>query len=115
MADKPTTVDEYFAALPSDQAKELKKVRKVIRAAIPGATERIAYGMPCVVLEGQPNLHFAAWKDHVGIYPVLAGSLPKTVATRAEKYRTSKGTLTFKYEDGIPYDLIGEIAGALSR
>lgn len=115
MANKPTSIDEYLAALPDDQSKVLKKVRKAVRAGVPGADEKIAYGLPAVVLEGQPNLHYGAWKEHVGVYPVLAGSLPAKLAERVEPYRASKGTLKFKYADGIPYDLIEEIARGLSR
>lgn len=113
MADKPTTVEQYFAALLPEQSAELEQVRAAIHRGIPGATERIAYGMPCVELSGQPNLHFAAWNDHIGVYPVLAGSLPEELSSRVEPYRKSKGTLSFPYEQGVPLDLIEEIARAL--
>jgi uncharacterized protein YdhG (YjbR/CyaY superfamily) len=40
------TVDEYLAALPDIQRSALESVRRVIRDAVPGATERIGYQIP---------------------------------------------------------------------
>lgn len=114
MAVKPTTFNQYLATLPADQAKAVKKVRKAVLAGAPGRPEKIAYGLPAVVLDGQPNLHYGAWKEHIGVYPVLATMVPAKLAKKIEPYRTSKGTLTFKYADGVPYDLIEEIARELS-
>jgi uncharacterized protein YdhG (YjbR/CyaY superfamily) len=40
------TVDEYLAALPEMQRSALESVRRVIRDAVPEATERIGYQIP---------------------------------------------------------------------
>lgn len=40
-----------------------------MRRGLPGAEERIRYGMPALMLGGRYALHFAGWTHHVGIYP----------------------------------------------
>ncbi|WP_411700972.1 iron chaperone [Conyzicola sp.] len=40
------TVDEYLAALPEIQRSALESVRRMIRAAAPGVTERLGYQIP---------------------------------------------------------------------
>jgi uncharacterized protein YdhG (YjbR/CyaY superfamily) len=112
MAEKPKTVDEYFSSLAPEAAVALQAVREAIHRGIPGAQEKISYAIPAVVLEGQPNLHFAAWADHVGVYPAL--NLPEDLIAATEPFRKSKGTLEFKYADGMPVELIERVARALA-
>jgi uncharacterized protein YdhG (YjbR/CyaY superfamily) len=83
----------YFAALPPDTWKGLRKIRAAIRAAAPGAVEGIGYGIPVFKLDDRPLVWYAAWKHHYSIYPVTA------LVTRAlpdlKKYEVSKGTVRF--------------------
>ena len=44
------TVDEYLADVPGGQRAVLEALRKTIRSAVPGAEERISYGIPIFVL-----------------------------------------------------------------
>ncbi|MFT4049352.1 MAG: DUF1801 domain-containing protein [Solirubrobacterales bacterium] len=109
---KPTSVENYFAGLAPEQAAALTKVRDAIHRGIPDWEERISYSMPAVVTpKGIANLHFAAWKTHVGIYPVhgLSPELEKEVAP----YRRTKHMLGFSYADGVPEELIERVAAAV--
>lgn len=108
MSEKPKTVDEYFAALPPEQAAELQQVREAIHRGIPDVTERISYSMPAVILDHRYNLHFAAWKKHIGVYPVVG--LSKGLEKKVEPYRKTENMLEFKYADGMPVDLIEQVA-----
>jgi uncharacterized protein YdhG (YjbR/CyaY superfamily) len=112
--NSPKTVEEYFTRIPAEHAERLEAVREVLHRAIPGATERIGYGMPCLELPGRANLHFAAWKQHVGIYPVGDGDLFGDLATEAEPFRKTANMLAFKHKDPLPLDLIERIAGAIA-
>ncbi|MDR2487079.1 MAG: DUF1801 domain-containing protein [Clostridiales Family XIII bacterium] len=104
---KSPAVDGYIAEFPADIQKILKKVRSTARKAIPDASEKISYGMP--TLYRKKNLfHFAAFKQHLGIYPGPAAI--EAFQDRLEGYRCAKGTIQFPYKDSIDYDLIADIA-----
>lgn len=108
MNAKPATVDRYIATLPPEQADTLQRVRDAIHRGIPDAQERISYSMPAVILEHRYNLHFAAWKKHIGVYPVVG--LSKSLEKKVAPYRKTENMLEFKYVDELPLELIEEVA-----
>jgi len=63
------SVPEYIAARPKNVQAVLKRVRSIIRKAVPGADEVISYGIPTYKLRGSPVLFLAAWKEHYSLYP----------------------------------------------
>ena len=82
-------------------------MRDVIRSAIPDAEERMSWSMP-TFWKGHNIIHFAANKNHLGIY---AGT--EAVEVFSEKlagFKTSKGTIQFPYAKPISLELIGEIS-----
>jgi uncharacterized protein YdhG (YjbR/CyaY superfamily) len=108
----PDTVDDYIAGFEPDVQEILQHVRLAIHRGVPGAEEKIRYGMAAVMLGGRYAIHFAGWKKHVGLYPVprFDGPLEDAVAP----YREKKDTLNFPYADEIPYELIEQIAAAIN-
>ena len=110
----PTSVDDYVAGFPEETRAILTEVASAIRRALPGAEERIRYGMPAFMFEGtRYGLHFAGWKKHVGLYPVAA--LDADLEAEVASHRTGKDTVQFVYRDGVPYDLVERIARALAE
>ncbi|MEU6644561.1 DUF1801 domain-containing protein [Saccharomonospora sp. NPDC046836] len=107
----PGSIDEYVAAHPPETREVLSKVAAAMRRALPGAEERIRYGMPAFMLGGRYSLHFAGWKTHVGLYPVPR--LDDELETLLEPYRTKKDTVRFMYRQPVPYDLIERVAAAV--
>ena len=107
MDDAPETVDGYIAAKPEAIRAILCKVRETIRAAAPDASEKISYRMP-TFWQGENLIHFAAFKNHLGVYPGDLGRLP--FSEKIADYRHSRGAIQFPYDRPIPYDLIAEIA-----
>lgn len=101
------TVDEYIAACPSEVRPILLKIRQIIKAAAPDAQEVISYRMPAFRL-GRILLYFAAFKNHIGLFPPVHGDakLKKAVA----RYAGPKGNLKFPLHVPIPYGLIKRIA-----
>jgi uncharacterized protein YdhG (YjbR/CyaY superfamily) len=99
-------MDEYIAAFPPEVQAILKKIRLTIRQAVPEAEEKISYRMPAFALHGI-LIYFAAFKNHIGIYPPIRGdeSLSKAVA----RYRGEKGNLRLPLDEPIPYALIRRI------
>ncbi|HLU89986.1 MAG TPA: DUF1801 domain-containing protein [Cyclobacteriaceae bacterium] len=102
--DKPKTIDEYIAGYPKEVQPVLEQVRGAIRSAAPEAEEAISYAIPTFRLNNSYLVYFAGYKNHVGIYPVPAG----TVAFRDEvsPYIHGKGTLRFPLDKPLPLDLI---------
>ena len=102
-----SVIDEYIAAAPADVQPILKKIRKTIKSAAPKAEEVISYRMPAFRQNGV-LLYFAAFKNHIGMYPPVRGDakLEKALA----KYRGPKGNLRFPLDEPMPYDLIEKIA-----
>ena len=105
-------IDEYISTRPPAVRKILERIRRVIRKAAPGAQETISYGIPAFRLNGI-LLYFAAFKNHVGLYPPIRGDarLQRAIAP----YAGEKGNLKFRLEEPIPYPLIERIAKLRAR
>ncbi len=100
------TIDEYIEQYPEDIQKILQKVRSVIKAAAPDASEKISYQMPTFYLHGN-LVHFAAFKTHMGFYPVPSGI--EKFKEELSQYKGGKGSVQFPLDQPIPYDLIHRI------
>jgi uncharacterized protein YdhG (YjbR/CyaY superfamily) len=100
---KYISVDEYIAGFPAARKKILNKIRKIIREAAPHAEELISYNMPAFKLNGF-LVSYAAWKDHLGMYPVTSATREKIPGLSV--FEASKGTLKFPFDQPIPYKLI---------
>ncbi len=103
------TVPAYIAGFPRPVQTVLKRLRSIIRKAVPGAEEVISYQIPAFKLHGKPVLFFAAWKEHYAVYP----SNPRLVAAFKDElagYELSKGTIRFPLSEPVPARLIAGIA-----
>jgi uncharacterized protein YdhG (YjbR/CyaY superfamily) len=109
MQSKPTppkTIDEYIAACPEDVQEILEKIRATIQSTAPGAKETISYQMPTFTLNGN-LVHFAAFKSHIGFYPIPTGI--EKFKQELSAYKTGKGSVQFPLDQPMPYDLIRKI------
>jgi uncharacterized protein YdhG (YjbR/CyaY superfamily) len=102
----PTTIDEYIASFPPDVQAILEKIRQTIRKAAPDAAETIKYRMPTFVLKGN-LVHFAAFKNHIGFYPVPTGI--EAFKDELSVYEGGKGSVKFPLDKPIPYGLIRRV------
>ena len=102
----PRTIDEYIGRFPPCVQKSLRKIRNTIRKAAPGAQEIISYQIPAFRLKGQ-LVFFAAWKEHVGFYPLRSGI--EKFKTELSVYEGAKGSVKFPLDKPIPFALIRRI------
>jgi uncharacterized protein YdhG (YjbR/CyaY superfamily) len=100
------SIDEYIASFPEDIQALLESVRATIRAAAPEAEEKISYQMPTFYLKGN-LVHFAAWKDHIGLYPAPSGA--EAFKHELAAYESAKGSIRFPIRQPLPLELIGRI------
>ena len=101
------SIDEYISACPPDSQAYLRQIRKLIRALVPDANERISYQMAAFERNGRNLIHFAGWKKHVSLYPVPAGS--EAFERQITKYAGGKGTLKFPLDEPLPIKLIERV------
>jgi len=100
------SIDGYIAAQPSAVRDKLTTLRDTIRAAAPGARERIVYGIPTFTL-GENLVHFAAYKQHVGLYPGPAAI--EAFDRELRPYDCATGSVRFPLNHRLPLDLIARI------
>jgi uncharacterized protein YdhG (YjbR/CyaY superfamily) len=103
---KIETIDQYISEYPEDVQLILQKVRDTIRAVAPDAVEKISWRMP-TFWQGENLIHFAAFKNHLGIYPGDLSLNP--FEDRLEGYRRTKGAIQFPFDKPIDYELIADI------
>jgi uncharacterized protein YdhG (YjbR/CyaY superfamily) len=101
------TMDEYIKTFPEDVQDILEKMRQTIRMAAPEAVEAISYQMPTFKLNGRNLVHFAAFKNHIGFYPIPSGI--EAFKEELSSYKQGKGSVQFPMDNPIPYELVKKI------
>jgi uncharacterized protein YdhG (YjbR/CyaY superfamily) len=99
-------IDQYIALFPKEIQSLLQQMRATIKAAAPEAVEKISYQMPTFFLNGN-LVHFAAFKSHIGFYPVPTGI--EKFKKELSIYKTTKGAVQFPLDKPLPLALITKI------
>ena len=105
------THEQYIADMAPAAQPVLEKIRQIVESRIVNATRVISYGMPAF-RRGKVFFYFAAFKQHIGIYPPLKNDA--ALIEQLKPWRGPKGNLAFPLSEKIPYALIGKVAVALA-
>lgn len=100
------SIDEYIATFPEETQRLLQQMRETIHAAAPEAKEKISYQIPTFALNGN-LISFAAFKKHIGVYPIPAGT--EEFQQKVETYRAAKSSLHFPLNQPLPLELIRQL------
>lgn len=111
-AFKADNIDQYIALFAPEVQKRLSDIRKMVHEQVPEVEETIKYNMPTFFLQGN-LLHFAAYKNHIALYPAPGGDSDLT--KEIKRYIKGKSTLQFPLKKDLPYDLIRKIIIELVR
>ena len=102
----PRTVAEYISASPRPAREKLRAMRQCIRAAAPGATEALKWGMPAFSYR-RILVTFAAFEKHIGFYPTP--SAVSAFAAELSRFKTGRGSIQFPLDRPLPLSLIRKI------
>jgi len=108
---RPQTIDEYLAQQTAENRAALQKVRRAIHAAAPRAEECISYGMPAFRLNGKLIAGFKAAANHCSYHP-MSGTTIGRLQAELSGYDTSRGTIRFAAQAGLPASLVRKLIKA---
>ena len=104
---KFTSINEYISTLPENAQKAMGEIIAAIKDVVPDAEEHISYNMPAFKVNGEYFIHFLAWKNHIGMYPIPAGN--EAFQKEIESYRSAKSSLNFPLDKPMPIKLIEKV------
>ena len=104
---KFTSINEYISTLPENAQKAMGEIIAAIKEVVPDAEEHISYNMPAFKVNSEYFVHFSAWKNHIGMYPIPAGN--EAFQKAIEPYRSAKSSLNFPLDKPMPIKLIEKV------
>lgn len=100
-------VEQYIMQFGPEIRDRLMELRQLFFEILPHTEESIRYNMPGFKV-GKHHLYFAAYKKHIGFYPVygLSGLEDELTIYRA---KGTKDTLHFLHSQPLPIELLKKI------
>ncbi|MGE4342028.1 MAG: iron chaperone [Bacilli bacterium] len=99
-------IKAYINSFPPQTQVALDELYSLIKQLVPQASEKMSYQMPTFFLYGN-LVHFAAYKDYIGIYPS-----PSAISAFKDlllDFKTSKGSIHIPLNRPLPKALIEKI------
>lgn len=100
-------VEKYILQFEPDVQEKLNTLRQVFFEVLSDTEESIRYKMPAFKV-GKHHLYFAAYKKHIGFYPVYGLT---EIEDEVSEYRAkkTKDSLHFALDKPLPLELIRKI------
>lgn len=103
-----SVIDDYLAEHDGEHLRLMNELRALITSHAPEATEALSWGMPTFKLNGN-LVHFAAGKNHVGLYPGADGVAFVADAVDELGLKRSKGTIQLPLDRPLPVALVSRL------
>lgn len=108
--EKIETVEAYFAQFEGEQLTKLQEMQALLSERCSEADEVISYQMPTFKQNGKNLVHYAAYPNHIGLYPG-----PAVIAANVDLLdglKFAKGSIQFPMDKPLPKTLILELIDA---
>lgn len=103
-----TYIEEYLATVSDQQSRlALQHIREMVHELVSPIEETKGYGIPTFKYKGKNLLHFAAYKDHLSLFP--ASSAIDVYKSGLGDFKLSKGTIQFTPDHPLPDELLKKI------
>ena len=99
-------VYEYINSFPAEIQERLRQIRSIFFEEVPDAQEDIKYQMPTILWHGN-LIHYAAFKNHIGIYPLPF--VIESLQNELKNLKTGKGSIQLSHSEPLPLELIQKI------
>lgn len=100
-------IDDYLRVLGEPERNVLERIRQIVHRVVPNAEDVMSYGIPGFKYNGKYLLGFAAFKDHLSLFPT-SGPIAD-LKDMLKAYKLAKGTIQFILDNQIPDDLINKL------
>lgn len=107
MNDKPTSIDEYLAAVDPAFRPELERIRTLVSRLVPGVEETMSYRMPTLKYKGRALVYFTASKKHMSFYP--SSWAIEELRDRLSGFTTTEHAIQFTLNNPLSDDLIEDL------
>jgi uncharacterized protein YdhG (YjbR/CyaY superfamily) len=106
-------VEKYILQFEPNVQEKLNLLRQLFFEVLPNTQESISYKIPAYKV-GKDYLYFAAYKNHIGFYPIYN---LEEINDEISKYKAknTKGSLHFKLNEPLPIKLIKDIIHLKSK
>ena len=100
-------IAKALAKFPAPQREALAETRARIAAALPGAHEEIAWGMPAFLIGDDNVLCYSGFSDHNSLFP--GAHVQEVLVKELAGFPTTKGTIHFDRDVAFPQALLQKI------
>jgi uncharacterized protein YdhG (YjbR/CyaY superfamily) len=108
---KRGAVDAYIARLPGEERQALRRLRAIIRAAVPNVEELIRSRVPAFRYKGRPLVSIGAAKRHLSLF-IMYGKVLQQHRDDLRAFETSRTVIRFTVERPLPARLVHKLARA---
>ena len=107
-------VDNYLKGVEDPQRSTLQKLRVDLEKILPGAEQKISYGLPTFFIDESPIAGFGAFKKHCSYFP-FSGSVLCKLEEEISGYGHTKSSLHFSTSKSLPIDLLKKLVKERQR